>query len=131
MYCYNTRGTLLLVAARKNALKDAPSFALHAQNFATATEKNVELKFTNRLIWTLHKICKYKGFLRVNYIQFSRIWTESEGMLVCKTILILIKFPFQRHISCRHLNFDPTYENVHNCDFPPFWKFEASWPFWG
>ena len=94
MYCYNTRGTLLLVAARKNALKDAASFALHAQNFATATGKNVELN-TNRLSWTLHKICKYKGFLRVNYIQFSRMWTEPKGMLVCKTILILIKFLFQ------------------------------------
>ena len=42
--------------------------------------------------------------------------------LVLKKILILIKFPFQWYISCRHLNFDPTYENGHHGDFLPFWK---------
>ena len=43
--------TLLLVAARKNALEDvsAASLALLAQTFASATEKNVVPKFTNRL----------------------------------------------------------------------------------
>ena len=50
---------------KKNALKDisAASLAFDAQNFVSAVEKNVVLKFTNRLSWTLHKICKYKGFL--------------------------------------------------------------------
>ena len=42
--------------------------------------------------------------------------------LVLKTILILIKFPFQRYMSCRHLNFDPTYEIGHHSGFLPFWK---------
>ena len=43
--------TLLLVAARKNALEDvsAASLGLLAQTFASAMEKNVVLKFTNRL----------------------------------------------------------------------------------
>ena len=56
---------LLLAAARKHVLQDASaaSSALHAQNFASALEKNVVPKFTNRLSWALHKICKYKGFL--------------------------------------------------------------------
>ena len=49
------------------------NFALHAQNFASATEKNIVPKFTNRLSRTLHKICKYKGSLRAN---FSGIWTK-------------------------------------------------------
>ena len=43
-------------------------------------------------------------------------------MLVLKTILIPIKCPFQRYISCRHLNFDPTYNNGCHGDFSPFWK---------
>ena len=49
---------------KKNALEDvsAVSLALHAQNFASAREKNVLPKFTNRLSLTRHKICKYKGF---------------------------------------------------------------------
>ena len=38
---------------KKNALEDVSA--------ASATEKNVVPKFTNRLSWTLHKICKYKG----------------------------------------------------------------------
>ena len=59
---------------KKNALEDvsAASLALHAQNFASATEKNVVPKFANILSWTLHKICKYNGFLKA---KFSRIWT--------------------------------------------------------
>ena len=40
-----------------------------------ATEKNVAPKFTNNFSWTLHKICKYKCFLRA---KFPRIWTESK-----------------------------------------------------
>ena len=50
---------------KKNALEDvsAASLALHAQKFASATEKNVVPKFTNRISLTRHKICKYKGFL--------------------------------------------------------------------
>ena len=52
---------MLLVAARKNALQDVSvaSLVLHAQNFESALEKNV----VPRLSWTIHKICKYKGFL--------------------------------------------------------------------
>ena len=49
------------------------NFALHAENFASATEKNIVPKFTKRLSWTLHKICKYKDSLRANS---SRIWTK-------------------------------------------------------
>ena len=41
----------------------AASLALHAQNFPSALENNAVAKFTNRFSWTLHKICKYKGFL--------------------------------------------------------------------
>ena len=40
-------------------------------------EKNAVPKFTNRRSWSLHKICKYKAFLRA---KFSRIWTESKDM---------------------------------------------------
>ena len=40
-----------------------------------ATEKNVAPKFTNNFSWTLHKICKYKCFLRA---KFPCIWTESK-----------------------------------------------------
>ena len=49
----------------KNALEDvsAASLALHAQIFASSAENNVVPKFTNRLSWTLHKLCRYKGFL--------------------------------------------------------------------
>ena len=51
--------------ARKNTLEDvsAASLELHTQNFASAMEKNVVPKFTNRLSWTLHKLCKYQSFL--------------------------------------------------------------------
>ena len=43
--------------------KNAKSFAFHAENFASATERIIITKFTNRLSLTRHKICKYKGFL--------------------------------------------------------------------
>ena len=54
------RCTFILVAARKNALKDlsAASLGLCAHNFAKAMEKNAVPKFTKRLTWTLHKFCK-------------------------------------------------------------------------
>ena len=42
--------------------------------------------------------------------------------LAIKTILILIRFHFQRYISCTHLKFDSTYENGRHVDFQPFWK---------
>ena len=66
---------MLLVAARKNALEDvsAASLALHAQNFVSATEKNVVPNFTNRLSWTLHKMCKYKRFLSQLFSYLDRI----------------------------------------------------------
>ena len=43
---------------KKNALEDvsAASLALYAQNIASATEKNVVTKFTNRISLTRHKI---------------------------------------------------------------------------
>ena len=42
------------VAARKNTLEDisAASLTLYDQNFASATERNVVRKFTNRFSWT-------------------------------------------------------------------------------
>ena len=45
---------------KKNALEvvSAASLVLHAQNLASATEKNVAPKFTNRLSLTRHKVCK-------------------------------------------------------------------------
>ena len=50
---------------KKNALEyvSAAILVFHAQNFASATEKNVVPKFINRLSLTLHKTCKCKGFL--------------------------------------------------------------------
>ena len=64
---------------KKNGVEDVSnaSLALHAQNFAIATEKNVVPKFTNRLSLSLHKIRKYKDFLLA---KFSRIWTESKDV---------------------------------------------------
>ena len=52
-------------SCKKNALEDASaaSLALQLQNFASAMETNVVPKFTIRVSLTLHKICKYKGFL--------------------------------------------------------------------
>ena len=44
---------------------------------ASATEKNIVPKFTNRLTWTLHKICKYQGFL---WAKCFRIWRESKNI---------------------------------------------------
>ena len=66
MHRYTTRDIhSYLWLQEKNALQDvsAASLAFHAQNFASALEKNVVQKFTNRLRWTLHMICKYKGFV--------------------------------------------------------------------
>ena len=62
MSLHYQRCTILLVAARKNALENVSvaSLALHTQNFASATEKYDASKFTNRLNWTLRKVCKYK-----------------------------------------------------------------------
>ena len=53
----------------------------------------------------------------INSSKYVHFWT-----LVLKTILILIKFPFQQYVNCRRLNFDPTYENGRHGDFPRFWK---------
>ena len=53
----------------------------------------------------------------ISSLKYVCFWT-----LVFKTILILIKFPFQRYISCRHLNFDPMYDSGRYGDFPPLWK---------
>ena len=45
----------------------AASLALHEQNFVNAAEKNIVRKFASRLSFTLHKISKYKGFLRAKF----------------------------------------------------------------
>ena len=68
-------------------------------NKKPTTFKNISLRFS------------------VNSWKYVHFW-----ILVFMTILILIKFPFQRYISGRHLNFGPTYENGHHGDFPSFWK---------
>ena len=62
----------------KNALEDAnaASLVLHAENFASATEKDVP-KFTHRLCWAQHNLCRYKGF---QWTKFSRIWIESKDL---------------------------------------------------
>ena len=64
----------------------------------------------------------------INSLKCVHFWT-----LLFNTVLILITFPFQRYISCRHLTFDTTYENGCHGDFPLFWKWDigASWPFCG
>ena len=48
--------------------------------------------------------------------------TRNLFIFSLKTIPILIKFPFQQYIICRHLNFNPIYENGHHNDFLRFWK---------
>ena len=53
----------------------------------------------------------------LNSSKYVHSWT-----LAVNKILILIKFPFQRYISCRHLTFDPTYEIGCHGNFPPFRK---------
>ena len=73
------RCILLLVLQEKNHWKISVQqvLALHAQHFARVLEKNVVLKFANRFSWTLHKICRYEGFL---WAKFSHIWTESKDI---------------------------------------------------
>ena len=58
------------LGCKKNALENfsAANLALHAQNFASATEKNVVRKFTNRLGWMLHKICRFSIRFSVSQI---------------------------------------------------------------
>ena len=51
----------------------------------------------------------------INSLQHVPFWTPF-----LKGMLILIKFSFQRYVTRRHLNFDPTYENGRHGDFPPF-----------
>ena len=47
---------------KKNCSESAASLVLYAQIFPGAVENNVVPKFTNTLIWILHKICKHEGF---------------------------------------------------------------------
>ena len=68
-------------------------------NKKTTTFKNMSLQFS------------------LNSSKYVHSWT-----LAVNKILILIKFPFQRYISCRHLTFDPTYEIGCHGNFPPFRK---------
>ena len=90
------RCTLLLVAARKNALDDvsAASLVLHAQYFSIAMKKNVVPKFTHKLSWKLHKICKYKVFL---WAKFFNIWAESNDIYrktqIRESLYICIFYP--------------------------------------
>ena len=75
------------MAARKNELQDfsVASLTLHAQNFASALEKNVVPKFTNRLSWTLHEISlshifpyidSIQGHIRENEHQAKRVYSH-------------------------------------------------------
>ena len=63
---------------KKNGLEDvsAASLALHAQNFASATEKNIVPKFTNRLSLTRHKMCK-----RFSLSQISPYMDRIQGSI--------------------------------------------------
>ena len=68
-------------------------------NSKATTYKNIPLRFS------------------INSLKYAQL-----GTLVLKTILVLIKFPFQWYISCRHLNFDPTYKTGLHGDFLLFWN---------
>ena len=71
------------------------------------------VKSTNLRIWSFQ--------FSINSSKYVHFW-----ILVLEKILILIKFPFQRYINCRHLDFVPTNENRHRGNFPLFWKSEIS-----
>ena len=58
-------------------MSERQSLAFHEQKFASAAEKNFVPKFTDRISWTMYKICKYKVFL---WAKFSRICTESKDI---------------------------------------------------
>ena len=64
-------------SCKKNGVEDvsAASLALHAQNFASTTEKNFVPEFTNRLSLTLHKVwfSLSQIFAYMDRIQ-ERIW---------------------------------------------------------
>ena len=53
----------------------------------------------------------------INSSKYVHFWT-----LFLNTILILIKFLFQRYISCRNLNFDTKYEIWCHGYSQPSWK---------
>ena len=104
------------MAARKNALEDvsAASLALHAENFASATEKNVVPKFTNRLSWTLNKTCKYRGLL---WAKSPRIWAESKTYTrkyVSEKTLILAYFTQCHAFQLLALKFTHHWIRQHN-----------------
>ena len=72
------------------------------------------------ILTTFNKTYNFKNMSLRFYIKNSKhvhFWT-----LVFNTILILNNVPFQQYISCRHLNFDPTYKNGRHVHFSPFWK---------
>ena len=58
-------------------MSERQSLAFHEQKFASAAEKNFVPKFTDRISWTMYKICKYKVF---HWAKFSRICTESKDI---------------------------------------------------
>ena len=64
MYRYSTEDVHRYFWLQEKCLEDvsATSLVLHAQNFASAKEKNVAPKFTNRLGLTLHKYANIKVF---------------------------------------------------------------------
>ena len=78
----------------KNALEDVieASLALHAQGLASAAEKNTVPKFINRLSWTLHKICKYKGFSEPNFSVYGQNPRTYMGKYVSEKTCILAYF---------------------------------------
>ena len=63
------RCTILLVAARKNALEDvsAPSLVLHTQNFPSATEKYDAPKFTIDSVGHCIRYANIKVFSKPNF----------------------------------------------------------------
>ena len=74
------------MASRKNALEDvsATSLELHAQNFPSATEKNIIPKFSNRHSSTLYKICKYKDFLWLRFPVYEQHPKTCTGKYLSK-----------------------------------------------
>ena len=77
MYRYTTKNVLCYFRLQEKwtGRCQCCKFGAHAQNFASATEKNVVPKFANRLSLTLNKICKYKDFLLA---KFSRKWQNPK-----------------------------------------------------
>ena len=74
----------------KMSVQQVSVSALHAQNFASALEKNVVPKFTNRLSWTLHNICKYTGFLWSTFPVYGQNLRTYTGKYVSEETRIFL-----------------------------------------